>query len=174
VLATGGLIWASARLGNPPYVRSTFAQLYCAQRNIAPRHYHDRVLREVLYRPAWWLQPLLRRTSHYFLADSEFVDGVGRIRTKRELDEEIANFLTHPNNRGFRRSALKLRISVTRMQELFAEIMASELTRINAEEGTEATMRRLREGSGGGAASTGTDTTQGSLKSDENKHSRSG
>lgn len=104
-------------------MKPTFAELYCASRRISTRQYQDRVLGEILYPPARWLRPLLSRTPHYFAADYEFVDSVGLIRSRRDLQAEIQSFVTHPDNSAFRRSVLKLRCSVTRMRELVAEIL---------------------------------------------------
>ncbi|HEY1849195.1 MAG TPA: hypothetical protein VGG37_08305 [Opitutaceae bacterium] len=62
--------------------------------------------------------PLLSLSRGYFASDLDFIAGVGRIRRLRELDLEAHAFIMDPRNRGFLRTSLKLRVSVSRLQRL--------------------------------------------------------
>ena len=95
-----------------------FAEKFCAVRQIDPKQYEGAVLRLALRPAASWLRPVLALYPGYFTADLELVRGVGRIRRLRDFEGEAADFAHHPENRGFFRRALLLRVSVQRLRRL--------------------------------------------------------
>lgn len=96
----------------------TFAELFCEVEGLDLGDYREAVLDRTLYMRARMLRPLLKSEMHYFSADYEFVEGVGQIRSRDQLEAEIRSYLDHPANTGFRRRHLKLRVSIRRMQDL--------------------------------------------------------
>ena len=97
----------------------TFAELYCEQRGISPENYAHEVLRETLYPHARFLAGLVRLLrSRHFAADIEFVADVGQIRRYRDYATESEGYAHHPENRGFLRAVLNVRISSRRMRRL--------------------------------------------------------
>lgn len=96
----------------------TFAEKFCAVRRIDPEKYEGAVLRLALRPLARWLLPVLALYPGYFTADLELVRGVGRIHRLRDFESEAADFAHHPENRGFFRRRLLLRVSVQRLHRL--------------------------------------------------------
>jgi hypothetical protein len=97
---------------------ATFAEKFCARHNLAPEKYDEAVLNRALYPVARWLRPVLVLKANYFAADREFIRGVRRLTRSGNFDSEAQDFLYHPNNRGFLRRGLKLRVSVSRLSRL--------------------------------------------------------
>lgn len=54
----------------------------------------------------------------FFAADRELILRAGRTRTLRELNEELADYVRDPRNRGALRGALRLRVSARRLRRL--------------------------------------------------------
>ncbi len=97
----------------------TFAELYCEQRGLSPDAYDAAVLRETLYPHARLLVPLFKLIKpRHFSADLEFVHSVAVLRRFREFFNETEEYAHHPENRGFWRMALNVRISSRRMRRL--------------------------------------------------------
>jgi len=97
---------------------ATFAERYCARHDLAPEEFMEAVLRRALYPQTRLLRPFMRLTSAHFIADRDFVFCVGRITRMRQFDQEALAYVQDPNNRGFLRKVLRLRVSVSRMQHL--------------------------------------------------------
>ena len=93
----------------------TFEERFCALHGVSPEKYRDTVLRLTLYPAARWLRPLLALKPGYFAPDRAFVLGVGRMSRFSEFDAEVRDYLVDPENRGFLRRVLKLRVSAYRM-----------------------------------------------------------
>lgn len=102
---------------------SDFSQLYCAHFRVEPSHFRKAVLRQAFYPQARVLRPIIRFLKpDFFAADCDFIDSVGRIVSRREFTIEADEFTHHPDNRGFWRRALRLRVSVGRTQRLVSEV----------------------------------------------------
>jgi len=96
----------------------TFAEKFCAQRELSLEDYEAAVLRQTLHAAARLLRPLLALAPEYFSADRQFVRGVARISRLRDFEPEAWDFAHDPNNRGFLRQGLRLRISTRKMRRL--------------------------------------------------------
>ncbi len=97
----------------------TFADLYCERHGLNPDDYVRTVVRETLYPHARLLAPLVRFLwSRHFSADIEFVQSVGMLRRYREYAVESEEYAHHPENRGFWRATLNVRISSRRLRRL--------------------------------------------------------
>ena len=108
---------------------SDFAQLYCEHFRSEPAAFRQAVLRRTLYPQARLLRPLLRVFKpDFFAADFDFIDSVGRITRRRDFSSEADEFVHHPENRGFWRRTLRLRVSVGRMHRLVGEVFGETST----------------------------------------------
>jgi hypothetical protein len=109
---------------------ATFGERFCARHSVAPGKYEETVLRRSLYPTARVLQPILMLKANHFAADREFIRGVGRLTRFSSFDSEAQDYLYHPNNRGFLRRVLRLRVSIRRLsrmvQEAFHESQARD------------------------------------------------
>jgi hypothetical protein len=98
----------------------TFQEKACRHFDIPPERYGKTVLRLTLYPHARWLRLI---PAHAWLApDLTFVTAVGRLTHGRGFSEIARDFQRDPQNRRFGRRALRLRVSVSRMLELFSEV----------------------------------------------------
>jgi hypothetical protein len=97
----------------------TFAEMFCAQRGLPESAYEREVLRETLYPHARVLAGFIRLiSSRHFSADADFIFNVGKLRRFREFYNEAEEYSHHPENRGFWRITLSLRVSTRRMRHL--------------------------------------------------------
>jgi hypothetical protein len=102
-----------------------FAQLFCAQYGVSRQAYRAAVFRRTLYPHARPVHLLIRWANpDYFGADDDFVEGVGRIGSRREFTLEADEFTHHPQNRGFWRRTVRIRVSVGRMRRLVEHVFA--------------------------------------------------
>ncbi len=141
IRAKGGAARCNAGFAEPPCLwRSfrgysgharliTFAEKFCAQRHLAPEKYEAAVLRLTLHAPARVLRPVLALVPDYFVADREFVRGVGRIRLLREFEGEAFDYAHDPLNRGWLRRGLRLRVSTRKMRRLVWATLRDEAER---------------------------------------------
>lgn len=100
-------------------IRRTFAELYCERKGISIDDYSKEVLWAGLYlhaRPLAVLINLVHRD--YFAPDRDFVEDVGRLRHYHDFIGSGLDFSHHPENRGFLRSVLKVRVSTEKMRQL--------------------------------------------------------
>lgn len=95
---------------------ATFAEEFCARRNLAPEKYEEFVLNDSFYPAARLLRPVLMLKADFFAADHEFIRRVGRLKRLGGFEAEVQDFLYDPNNRGFLRRVLKLRVSARRLR----------------------------------------------------------
>ncbi len=108
---------------------TTFGALYCAQRKIDSKDYEKAVLNETLYPHAKLVAPIIRLLwPRHFVADHDFVQSVARLRRFREFFNESEDYAHHPENTGFSRVTLNLRVSSRRMRRLVREVLHPELT----------------------------------------------
>ena len=99
--------------------RQAFVTTFCQQHGLTPVQFNDVVFRKALFPHARLLAPvILKIAPRYFEPDFDFVRNVGEMRRLRDYHAEADAFFSHPNNRGFLRLALRLRISVTRLSDL--------------------------------------------------------
>lgn len=103
---------------------ATFAELHCRRHNLPREHYARDVLSRCLYSHARFLAPLVAFVSpDHFDSDSDLVIGVGDLRRLDDLRHEFSAFAQHPENRGFLRRGLRLRISGARLHALVADTL---------------------------------------------------
>jgi hypothetical protein len=108
-------------------VSETFQQRYCRHFGISPERFASSLLSRTLYPRVWLLRPLLWLCDrNYFAADKNFVGGVGRLTQRSEFYTELKDFQFDPENRGFLRGAVRLRISANRMSRLFFQVWPNE------------------------------------------------
>jgi hypothetical protein len=96
----------------------TFAEKFCAQNRLPPEQFVEKVLLLSLppsTRAVRWLLLLL---PDYFAADRELILSVGRLKRVSDFDAEVMDFMYDPNNRGFLRRTLNLRVSSRRLRSL--------------------------------------------------------
>lgn len=98
--------------------KQTFSERFCTRHNIPISKYSEAVLKLSLYPSARVLLPLLRLIPGHFMADREFISNVANIKRLRDFDIEVFAFMNDPNNRGFLRRGLKLRVSAARLNGL--------------------------------------------------------
>lgn len=119
---------APARLVRPrigSMKTKTFRQLYCEQRGIVPARYESTLLRATLR----WPGRVLHRVrgilpAALFAADHDFVVGVGFLTGPKDFDVEATEFLFHPQNRGFLRRQLRVRVSIFRLRRVVSRVFA--------------------------------------------------
>jgi hypothetical protein len=99
-------------------IKGTFSERYCAMHGLAKWEFIESALVRSLYPQARLLRPLLRLKPGYFKADREFVSCVGRIKRMRDFDMEAFAYANDPDNRGFLRRVLRLRVSAGRLNGL--------------------------------------------------------
>lgn len=108
-------------------MRRTFAELYCEQHGLSIDAYARTVLRKTLYWHARPLAPLINFvSSEYFAPDRDFVEDVGRLRHYHEFIGCGLDFSHHPENRGFLRSVLRLRVSTEKMRVLAKSLLRAK------------------------------------------------
>jgi hypothetical protein len=95
--------------------KQTFSERFCIRNHIPVTQFRDTVLKLSLYPMARLLWPVLRLIPNHFMADREFISNVANIKRLRDFDIEVFAFINDPNNRGFLRRVLKLRVSAARL-----------------------------------------------------------
>jgi hypothetical protein len=109
--------------------RSTFADRLAFDRKIELSDFDRYVITRCLHAPLRWIYPLLRPwLFHYLESDIQCVKAVGALRSKRELESELAEFSYHPCNREFLRRILKQRLSTHRLSRLVRSLGAKDLS----------------------------------------------
>jgi hypothetical protein len=95
--------------------KGSFAERYCSAHGVGNRDFIESVLVHSLYPQARLLRPLLRLFPYYFKPDREFIASVGGLRRMRDFDREVFAYVNDPDNRGFLRRVLRLRVSAGRL-----------------------------------------------------------
>ena len=107
------------RFPTAPAVK-TLEEAYCDRHRCAPAQFHRRVFWTTLHRHALPFAPLLL-SGGYFAADDDLIAACGRARTMREIREELTDHRYHPQNTGWLRQRLAVRISTHRLARLARE-----------------------------------------------------
>lgn len=103
---------------------NSFGARFCEQRKIDPKDFDAAVLRETMYFHSRLLAPLIQSIwPRHFVADYDFIHGVSQVRRFREFFTEAEDYAHHPENQGFLRVSLNLRISSRRMRRLVREVL---------------------------------------------------
>lgn len=103
--------------------RPTFAERYCHYFEIPEEGFVRHLLSRSLHFPLRWLWSLSPRLLTDFLEpDIACVQAAGRMRKRRELEGELAEFSYHPRNRLFLRRFLQQRLSTRRMRRVLREL----------------------------------------------------
>jgi hypothetical protein len=101
----------------------TFQERYCRHFKLPADRYETSMFRRALYPRVRWCRGLIWIFDRgFFSADREFVRGVGQLVRARDFHAELKDFQFHPDNRGFLRGGLRLRISANRMARMFFAI----------------------------------------------------
>lgn len=105
----------------------TFSVLYCEKHGITQEQFAKSLLVKTLYPHARFLRLFIRLARpRHFASDIEFVQNVAPLRRYREFFVEADAFSYHPENRGFLRAVLNLRVSSRRMRRIVRETLHPE------------------------------------------------
>ena len=105
----------------------TLAALYCERRHVRPEDFSHHVLLHCLYPWARRLRSLLALRPGYFEADLELIEATGRLTRAAGFPAEVAEYHYHAANLGRLRREWRLRLSVTRLQQIVDEIFQEQL-----------------------------------------------
>ena len=110
----------------------TFREKICRHFEVPLARYEETVLQLTLYPHARWLRRFKARD--WLAPDRSFIAEVGRLTRRRGFAELAMDFQCEPRNHRFWRRALRLRVSVQRMQDLLADMWAQRrpATRVEA------------------------------------------
>jgi hypothetical protein len=101
-----------------------FAELYCRARGLPAGDFQRALFREALYPHARLVAGLVTWLNRrHFVADYEFVEDVGHIRSVGDFALPMGSYVEHPDNRRFLRRRLRLRTSARRMLRVVREIL---------------------------------------------------
>jgi hypothetical protein len=104
----------------------TFSELFCERYGVHPDNFADAVFWRCLHRRALVLAPFLRLLMPaYFTADYDLIRDIGRLTRASGLNDDLADFYSHPRNVGFARRRLKVRISVRLVTKLVTRVFAA-------------------------------------------------
>lgn len=102
----------------PRSVKS-FQTLYCAAHRCRKDEFVHHVFWQCLHRHAVFLAPLVALLHwDYFRVDRELITLAGRVRTLRELNEELRDFMQDRRNHGWWRQRVLVGLSVHRLRHL--------------------------------------------------------
>jgi hypothetical protein len=103
----------------------TFAEIYGEREGLPPEVLHTALFFRTLY-PHARLIAWFVRWCHppYFIADYEFVEDVGHLRSLEDFSLTLGSYIEHPSNRGFLRRRLRIRISARRMFRVVRSVFA--------------------------------------------------
>jgi hypothetical protein len=97
----------------------TFAEIYCEREKLAPVDLNCVLFFRTLYPHAllvvWlvrWLNP------RFFIADYEFSEDVGNLRSLEDFSLALGSYIEHPANRGLFRRRRRIRVSARRMLKI--------------------------------------------------------
>ena len=94
----------------------TFTEICCAREGLSPEALPAVLFRRTLYPHARLVAPLVRRLDRrHFLADYEFIEDVGHLRSLADFSLALGSYVEHPANWGFLRRRLRIRVSARRM-----------------------------------------------------------
>ena len=105
-------------------VITIFAEYFCEFYALPPERYLPAMFGRSLHRCALPFVFLLRLFSpDFFIADEDFLRGVGLARKPGNLDDEIAQFHSHHDNRNPLRRLLLMRVSARRVMRIWKRVM---------------------------------------------------
>ncbi len=103
--------------------RATFAELFCAQRGVAPADYPAAAFRAALHPPARLFLPLLNALdSDFFAADHDLIANVGQLTSTGDLDLDFEEHRYHPKNQSRLRRFFLLSVSTERLSRLVRNV----------------------------------------------------
>lgn len=102
----------------------TFRERYCELYKLEPAKFEQHVFYRTLYWHTWPVVWLLFLVPDFFLADREFIRGVGDMRSRRQFHAESSDFQSHRSNRTILRSWLRFRVSTKRVRDLVMRVWA--------------------------------------------------
>jgi hypothetical protein len=104
----------------------TFSELFCERYRVHPDHFADAVFWRCLHRRALLPAPFIRLlTPEYFAADYDLIRDLGRLTRANGLNDDLADFYSHPRNVSFARRRLKVRLSVRLVTKLVNRVFAT-------------------------------------------------
>jgi hypothetical protein len=98
-------------------IGAPFAERFCVAHGVASDRYVDAMLRRCLYPHARWLAWILPHSI--FAADRELISSLGHLRRVSQFRDELRDHREHPENRGWLRRCLRLRVSVGAARRVF-------------------------------------------------------
>ncbi len=104
----------------------TFQAKVCRHFALPAEHYGDWVLRATLYPHAGWLR--LSGANTWLEPDRNFIEEAGWQTHWRGIHRAARDYQYDPANRTFCRRFLRLRVSVSRMRDLYSEVSGEPLT----------------------------------------------
>ena len=124
IVTWGGCVIARSGL-RVRYSVMMFKEIYCAETGCPETDFVRRVFWQCLHPHARWVAPLIDATSpHFFAADRELIELVGRLRSTDQLQSEIRDFVTDDRNRHWWRRRAQLRVSTQRLRRLVRKNLA--------------------------------------------------
>lgn len=97
----------------------TFAEIYGERTGLSPAELNHVLFIRSLYPPARLIARLVRWLNpRHFIADYEFCEDVGNLRSLEDFSLALGSYLEHPANRGFLRRKLRIRVSARRMLQI--------------------------------------------------------
>lgn len=103
----------------------TFAEIYCERENLSPAELNHVLFIRALYPPARLIVGLVRWLNpRHFIADYEFCEDVGYLRSLEDFSLALGSYIEHPANRGFLRRRLRIRVSARRMLQIVRTVFA--------------------------------------------------
>ncbi|MDI1248285.1 MAG: hypothetical protein PSV13_05320 [Lacunisphaera sp.] len=103
----------------------TFAEIYGERTGLAPAELNRVLFLRTLYPAARLIAGLVRWLNpRHFIADYEFCEDVGNLRSLEDFSLALGSYLEHPANRGFLRRRLRIRVSARRMLQIVRTVFA--------------------------------------------------
>ena len=103
----------------------TFAEIYGEREGLAPAELNHVLFFRALYPHARLLARLVRWIQpRHFLADYEFCEDVGNLRSLEDFSLALGSYVEHPANWGFFRRRLRIRVSARRMFRIVRTVFA--------------------------------------------------
>ncbi len=97
----------------------TFKQIYCEEHRCQPPAFFQKIFWRCLPPLAIPFVPFVGgMQSGYFDADRELIRAVGTATSMAEVRDEIRDYFSHPQNRGWLRRVWNIRVSTHRLKRL--------------------------------------------------------
>lgn len=94
----------------------TFAEIYCERESLTSSELHTVLFLRTLYPRARLIAWLVRWLNpRHFLADYEFIEDVGHLRSLQDFSLALGSYVEHPSNWGLLRRRFRIRVSARRM-----------------------------------------------------------